>query len=133
MWNRFDSAIHIINNQKWSFRYDRFTSAISLNVGEHRKVSKEGNNSDNSHVTVVRSFSYFAPKRKINFSYQGQQYQLSISWLLLWRSQLLEHSAESTSVVIKEVFTKRRRRSITIGCYVALLSAIKLGLMYAHA
>ena len=107
-WNRKQGRQHQLNSTEWVVQYDRLTTEFTVHVKD---------------VCHVRRYLLFWPIHRFLVEVDNSKYVLDIRWFLLWRSRLKHND----SVVIDELLPLRRRRSIAMLGYIALVTSLKLG------
>ena len=108
VFERIQKQTHIIAGTTVLVSYDRFTTRFEI------KSEKE----------VIYSSLILFPIKKSKILINNQQFTLKIFWLILWQSQLVNVDG----VAVKELLYRRRKRSIGMLIYFALISSIKLGI-----
>jgi hypothetical protein len=88
--------------------YDRFTTRFEITSDEE----------------VVYSSLVLLPIKKTTILINNQQFTLKIFWFILWQSQLVN----ADGVVVKELLYRRRKKSIGLLIYFALISSVKVGI-----
>ncbi|MFT6987948.1 MAG: hypothetical protein ACJAT7_003814 [Psychromonas sp.] len=107
-FERIQKQTHIIADKTVFVSYDRFTTRFEI------KSEKE----------VIYSSLVLLPIKKPKILINNQQFTLSIFWLILWKSQLVN----TDGVVVKELLQRRRKKSIGLLIYFALISSVKIGI-----
>jgi hypothetical protein len=107
-FERIQKQTHIIVGATVLVSYDRFTTRFEI------KSEKE----------VIYSSLILLPIKKAKILTNNQQFTLKVFWLILWQSQLVN----ADGVAVKELLCRRRKRSIGLLIYFALISSIKLGI-----
>ncbi|MDO6639899.1 hypothetical protein Q4557_07995 [Shewanella sp. 5_MG-2023] len=121
-------------------RYDRFTSRFEV-IHQDKKL--------------ISQLIYCLPFKRFKFSIDQQDYQINISFFVVWQSTLYRLTPSSTSCsqdnliktkspetkvakikptksevtktkVISELLPQRRRKSQLLACYVLMMSILKL-------
>jgi hypothetical protein len=110
-FERIQSQKHEIADSTIDVLYDRFTTKF---------VVKENN------ALIYSVFLGICPIRKSEIVVNGNSYSLEIFWLLLWRSKIINKG----SVVINELLARRRRQSIVVLVYMAIITSMKIGLTF---
>lgn len=106
---RVQTQQHKLDSSVLEVSYDRFTTKFKL---------KADNN------LIYSAYLGLLPIRKSKISINGTNYSLKIFWLLLWKSNI----QNDNGVVIDELLYLRRKRSIGILIYVALITSAKIGI-----
>jgi hypothetical protein len=107
-FERIQKQTHIIAGTTVLVSYDRFTTRFEIKSEEE----------------VIYSSLILLPIKKTKILINNQQFTLKIFWLILWQSQLVNVDG----VAVKELLYRRRKRSIGMLIYFALISSIKLGI-----
>lgn len=110
-FERIQSQKHEIADSTIDVLYDRFTTKF---------VVKDNN------TLIYSAFLGICPIRKCEIVINGNSYSLDIFWLLLWRSKI----TNKDSVVINELLARRRRQSIVVLIYTAIITSMKIGLTF---
>jgi hypothetical protein len=110
-FERIQSQKHEIADSTIDVLYDRFTTKF---------VVKENS------ALIYSAFLGICPIRKSEIVVNGNSYSLEIFWLLLWRSKIINKG----SVVINELLARRRRQSIVVLIYMAIITSMKIGLTF---
>ena len=106
-FERIQKQTHTIANKTVLVSYDRFTTRFEIKSEEE----------------VIYSSLVLIPIKKSKILINNQQFTLSIFGLILWKSQLVNDDG----VVIKELLQRRRKKSIGLLIYFALISSVKIG------
>ena len=99
---------HTIADKTVFFSYDRFTTRFEIKSEEE----------------VIYSSLVLLPIKKPKILINNQQFTLKIFWFILWQSQLVN----ADGVVVKELLYRRRKKSIGLLIYFALISSVKVGI-----
>jgi hypothetical protein len=110
-FERIQTQRHEISDSTIDVSYDRFTTKF---------VVKEND------MPIYSAFLGIGPFRKSEIAINGNSYTLEIFWLLLWQSKLKSKG----SVVINELIARRRRQSIVMLIYMAIITSMKIGLTF---
>jgi len=110
-FERIQTQRHEVSDSTIDVLYDRFTTKF---------VVKENN------APIYSAFLGIGPIRKSGIVVNGSSYTLEITWLLLWQSKL----KSKDSVVINELLARRRRQSIVMLIYMAIITSMKIGLTF---
>lgn len=108
-FERIQQQSHTISGNTVLVSYDRLTTRFKITIEQE----------------VICSFLILLPIKKVNLLINNQPFTVSIFWFILWKSQLIN----TEGVVVKELLYCRRRRSIGMFAYVALISSIKIAIL----
>jgi len=108
VFERIQKQTHTIADKIVFVSYDRFTTRFEIKSEEE----------------VIYSSLVLLPIKKPKILINNQQFILSIFWLILWKSQLVN----TDGVVVKELLYRRRKKSIGLLIYFALISSVKIGI-----
>jgi len=111
-FERVQNQSHEFGDCTVDVSYDRFTSKFQLRERE---------------VVIYSAYLFWLPFRRKKLSIGANSYQLTIFWLILWSSKL--HNDDG--VLIKELLWWRRRKSINLLIYIAIINAIRFALVLA--
>ncbi len=122
-FKRIESQTHQIDGISLLTSYDRFTGRITLSSVSNKAVSNK--------AVLASKNMFLSPFSPRSFCLNDKQYQLRASWVLLWQSSIVEIvQPHNTSVsIINELLPKRRRRTVMVCSYVAMMSLIKLAFL----
>ncbi|MBA6254392.1 hypothetical protein [Colwellia sp. MB3u-55] len=107
-FERIQKQPHTIADKTVLVSYDRFTTRFEIKSDEE----------------VVYSSLVLLPIKKTKILINNQQFTLKIFWFILWQSQLVN----ADGVVVKELLYRRRKKSIGLLIYFALISSVKVGI-----
>jgi hypothetical protein len=107
-FERIQKQTHTIADKTVLVSYDRFTTRFEIKSDEE----------------VVYSSLVLLPIKKTKILINNQQFTLKIFWFILWQSQLVN----ADGVVVKELLYRRRKKSIGLLIYFALISSVKVGI-----
>ena len=108
VFERIQKQTHIIEDKTVFVSYDRFTTRFEIKSEEE----------------IIYSSLVLLPINKPKILINNQQFTLNIFWLILWKSQLIN----TDGVVVKELLQRRRKKSIGLLIYFALVSSVKIGI-----
>ncbi|MFT6689851.1 MAG: hypothetical protein ACJAXH_000357 [Colwellia sp.] len=108
-FERIQAQRHKIGNSTLETCYDRFTTKFELK--ENEKI-------------IYSAFLCVCPIRKKEILINETAFTLKIYWLVLWQSKL----ENNDGVVVKKLLCRRRKRSIGLLIYVAIITSVKIGL-----
>lgn len=106
-FERIQTQQHQVANRILTAHYDRFTTRFSLCL--------DG-------APLYHCYLIWAPVRRDRIDVAGLPLTLHITWLLLWRAKL----TNSTTTFVEELLAIRRKKSINLMIYLAVLTSIKL-------
>ena len=108
-FERIQTEIHMTSDDKVVVYYDRITTRFHIKHGD---------------TVVYSSYLIFLPFRKDEIIIGNQAFILKIRWFILWQSKLLKND----NVIIKELLSRRRKKSIGLFIYFLLASTVKVGI-----
>mgnify|MGYP003663781251 CR=1 FL=1 len=108
-FERIQKQTHTISGLMVIVSYDRFTTRFNIMCEDE----------------LLYSSLILLPIKKTKIFINNQEFTLKIFWLILWKSQLLDIDG---SVAIKELLARRRKKSIGLLIYFALITSAKIGI-----
>ena len=114
-FKRIESQTHQIDDTSLRTSYDRYTGKLTLSSLRDGAVLASKN-------------IFLSPFSSRSFCLNEKQYQLRASWGIIWQSCIVEviKPHNSTRTIIKELLPQRRRRTIIVCSYVAMINLIKI-------
>ncbi|NVJ68617.1 MAG: hypothetical protein HWE16_19170 [Gammaproteobacteria bacterium] len=107
LFERYQFQTHKLNGLDWKVTYDRLTSRFNVYANSKKIYS------------CLLLFISFRNKKLL---VQGEEYHLKVIWLLLWRAKLAGPNGD----IIDELLEIRRRKSLVVITFMALLIIVKI-------
>ncbi|MBM7073483.1 hypothetical protein JQC92_15825 [Shewanella sp. 202IG2-18] len=101
---------HWLDGNRFHLKYHRLSTKLEIRVDDE---------------LVHSCHLYFRPLYKACFKVEDIEYQLSITWFLIWRSKLKKND----KVEIGELFPRRRRKSVVMLGYLTTVACLKVLLL----
>lgn len=107
-FERTQTQSHKVANSTLHVFYDRLSTKFVLKENDK---------------PIYSAFLGLLPIRKSVILINGEFYTIKIFWLLLWQSKIVRKN----DVIINELLNRRRRQSIVLLIYMALITGMKIG------